>query len=365
MRQIFQGSDVMRAIVNLGCIAALALGQVASLAPAMAQNNDPRFQGNNNWNNNNNNWNNNNNNNNGQTVRCESRGDNRRECRADTRGGVRINQVFSGQCQQNRDWGWRDGMIWVDNGCRAEFITGSFGGSGGSWNNNNNNWNNGGNWSGDTIRCESRNNSYRECRADTRGGVQLVRVLGGNCQQNRSWGWRNDLIWVDNGCRADFQTRGANNNNNNNSSGGSDAALIIGGVAVAAGLAALIASGSKKKTPEATAGAQTGGQTATAPTTTKPPPPANGGQPARINVPTGGVTPDARPSLQTCLNEIARQIGATGGTEIALDRFDEVTAGNGGFRFRMVLKGIYPDETRSIPTFCRATPTSVIELTFG
>jgi hypothetical protein len=82
-------------------------------------------------------------------------------------------------------------------------------------------------------------------------------------------------------------------------------------------------------------------------------------------VPTGGVTPDARPSLQTCLNEIARQIGATGGTEIALDRFDEVTAGNGGFRFRMVLKGVYPDETRSIPTFCRATPTSVIELTFG
>lgn len=353
----------MRAIVNLGCIAALAFGQLAGAAPAMAQTQDRSG----NWNNGNNNWNNNNNNGNSQTVRCESRGNNRRECRADTRGGVRLNRVLGGQCQQGRDWGWRDGQIWVDNGCRGEFITGSFGGSGGNWNNNNNNnWNNGGgNWSGDTIRCESRNNNYRECRADTRGGVQLVRVLGGNCQQNRSWGWRNDLIWVDNGCRADFQTR-SGNNNNNNSSGGSDAALIIGGVAVAAGLAALIASSNKKKTPEATA-STTAPATGTAPPppATTQPPPANGGRPARINVPTGGVTPDARPSLQTCLNEIARQIGATGGTEIALDRFDEITAGNGGFRFRMVLKGIYPDETRSIPTFCRATPTNVIELTFG
>lgn len=358
----------MRGFVNFACMAALALGQVASIAPAMAQTRPANngFAGNGgSWNANDNNWNNNNNNNNGwnnnngngQTVRCESRGNDRRECRADTRGGVQLQRVLGGRCQQNRDWGWRNDRIWVDNGCRADFRTGSFGGSGGSWDNGNNN---GGNWNGNTIRCESRNYAYRECRTDTRGGVQLVRVLGGNCQMNRSWGWRNDLIWVDNGCRADFQTRNGNNNNNNNG-GGNDAALIIGGVAVAAGLAALIASSNKKKNAEAAAPAAGAAPGIPTPTT----PPTNGGKPARINVPTGGVTPDARPSLQTCLDEVARQIGATGGTEIGLERFDEVTAGNGGFRFRMVLKGIYPDETRSIPTFCRATPTNVIELTFG
>jgi hypothetical protein len=69
--------------------------------------------------------------------------------------------------------------------------------------------------------------------------------------------------------------------------------------------------------------------------------------------------------MQTCLNEAARQVGATGGTEIRLERLDDVQPGNGGFRFRFQLVAVYPDETRSIATFCRATPTNVVELTFG
>lgn len=215
----------------------------------------------------------------------------------------------------------------------------------------------GGNWNGATIRCESRNGRYSECRAETRGGVRLVRVRGGRCQQGRTWGWRADRIWVNNGCRADFQTRAGFGGGNGGGyyppqDNGPSTGAIIGGVAVAAGLVALLAASQKKKAPEATAAPDQ-------------PLAGTGGPPARITAATGGVTPEARPSLTTCLTEAARQIGATGGSEIRLDRIDEIEKGNGGYRFRFQLQGVYPDETRTIPTYCRATPTTLVELTFG
>ena len=233
------------------------------------------------------------------------------------------------------------------------------GNNGGGWGNNGNT---GGNWSGPTIRCESQGYRYRECRADSRGGVRLVRVRGGQCRQGSSWGYQTDFIWVNHGCRADFQTRFGNYNGN--SSNGPSAGAIIGGVAVAAGLVALLSSSNNQSSPPAAGNSP---PITTPPVTPPPfsPPPGSTGRPAIITANTGGVTPSARPSLNTCLTEAARQIGATGGTEIRLDRFDDVQPGNGGYRFRFQLLGIYPDETRTIPTFCRATPTTLVELTFG
>ncbi|KAB7648377.1 DUF3011 domain-containing protein [Polymorphobacter fuscus] len=235
------------------------------------------------------------------------------------------------------------------------------GNQGGSWNGGNwNGGNQGGNWDGASIRCESQNYRYRECRADTRGGVRLTRVRGGDCRQGHSWGYQRDVIWVNHGCRADFQTRNGGNNGNNGG-GGPSTGAIIGGVAVAAGLAALLAAGNKKKTPPAQNG------TAAPPLPQEPfvPPAGATGAPARITANTGDVTPSARPSLDTCLQEAARQIGATGGNEIRLDRLDDIQQGNGGYRFRFQLFAIYPDENRTIPVFCRATPTTLVELTFG
>jgi len=237
-------------------------------------------------------------------------------------------------------------------------------------NNNNNNWNNGGgNYSGDTVRCESKEYRYKECPADVRGGVRLNKTLGGDCREGRSWGTRNAAIWVDKGCRGEFQLRYGQNYNNNNNSGGTSAGDVVAGVAAAAGAAALIAaatSGGKKKSDSSTAAPPTAPPPATAPAAPPPPPaPVNTGQPTKNSVNTGGVLPDARPSLQVCLNEVAAQIGRGGGTEIQLDRFDEVTPGNGGYRFKMVLKAIYPNETRAVAVFCRATPTKLVELTFG
>ena len=62
---------------------------------------------------------------------------------------------------------------------------------------------------------------------------------------------------------------------------------------------------------------------------------------------------------------MARQIGATGGQEISINSIDDVEKGNGGYRFRFAINAVYPDATRVIPMYCRATPEKIIELTFG
>ncbi len=57
-----------------------------------------------------------------------------------------------------------------------------------------------------TVRCESANYRRNYCSADTRGGVRLTRQLGStNCVRGTSWDFDQNGIWVDNGCRADFE----------------------------------------------------------------------------------------------------------------------------------------------------------------
>ncbi|PZN92055.1 MAG: hypothetical protein DCF31_17960 [Alphaproteobacteria bacterium] len=95
-------------------------------------------------------------------------------------------------------------------------------------------------------------------------------------------------------------------------------------------------------------------------------PPSNAkGIPASINVDLNGMSAAARPSASTCLTEAARQIGATGGTEIRIDKLVDIEQGNGGYRFRLDLTAVYPDQTRLVPMYCRATPEKIVELTFG
>jgi hypothetical protein len=57
-----------------------------------------------------------------------------------------------------------------------------------------------------TIRCESNNNARNYCPADTRGGVRMSRQISGSaCTQGSTWGYESNQIWVDRGCRAEFQ----------------------------------------------------------------------------------------------------------------------------------------------------------------
>src|SRR5215831_17708332 len=67
----------------------------------------------------------------GQTITCSSDNGRLNHCMVDTRGGVRLTRQISGSpCTQGQTWGFDDRGIWVDRGCRAEFIVG---GGGGNW----------------------------------------------------------------------------------------------------------------------------------------------------------------------------------------------------------------------------------------
>jgi hypothetical protein len=60
--------------------------------------------------------------------------------------------------------------------------------------------------SGEVVRCSSENNRRTYCEADTRGGVLLLKQLEGRaCRLNETWGFDAKGIWVDRGCRGEFQ----------------------------------------------------------------------------------------------------------------------------------------------------------------
>jgi len=187
----------------------------------------------------------------GNTVRCESHGNDRNYCRANTRNGVKLdNQLSNSPCRYHDSWGYDNGGIWVDNGCRAEFRLGdtSWGGDG-SWG--------GGSVGGGsgTIVCESKGYQRNYCRADTRGGVSLDQQLssdgsrGGHCTYNSTWGYDSGGVWVSNGCRGRFQlghpgSRHSGYSGSQTSSHPSDhdAEKIVGAALVVGAIAALAAS---------------------------------------------------------------------------------------------------------------------------
>lgn len=57
------------------------------------------------------------------------------------------------------------------------------------------------------IVCSSLNYQPATCSVRTQGHVQLVRELstGNRCRQGRSWGFDDRSIWVNSGCRAEFE----------------------------------------------------------------------------------------------------------------------------------------------------------------
>ena len=140
----------------------------------------------------------------GSTVRCESNDGRTRRCSIDGRGRVQLSRQLSRTaCIEGRTWGSDRGGVWVSQGCRGEFTMsrGYGGGYGGGWNNS------GYGYGGQTFRCESNDGRTRECAANTRAGVQLVRQLSRSaCVQGRTWGYGRNGIWVSDGCRAEFRT---------------------------------------------------------------------------------------------------------------------------------------------------------------
>ncbi|MGC1906614.1 MAG: DUF3011 domain-containing protein, partial [Candidatus Acidiferrum sp.] len=56
------------------------------------------------------------------------------------------------------------------------------------------------------INCSSNDMRRNVCPVSTRGGVRLVRQRSdADCIYDRTWGYDGRGIWVDRGCRADFE----------------------------------------------------------------------------------------------------------------------------------------------------------------
>jgi len=132
-----------------------------------------------------------------QTVTCSSDDMQRHSCEIDTRGGAQLVRQISGSpCVFGRTWGYDARGIWVDRGCRAEFQVGSA-----SWNG----WDN-----GYITYCASDDGNRRFCPARTSSGVRLARQRSSaDCVLGLTWGYTRRGIWVDQGCRADFDLGGS------------------------------------------------------------------------------------------------------------------------------------------------------------
>jgi hypothetical protein len=193
------------------------------------------------------------------------------------------------------------------------------------------------NGQGRNIRCESWNYKYARCNADTAGGVRLSRVIAGDCRQGRSWGYSRNFVWVNRGCRAEFETRNGNGGGNNGPSTGA----VIAGVAVAAGLIALLASKGRKS--EA---------------------PKSGQQMAAINIGPDVVPAAAGPAFRTCIEEAARQIGATGGTSIRLLGAVNANQNRDEWQFQLPLEASWTNDSHPAPATCRATAAKLVDLSF-
>jgi hypothetical protein len=224
------------------------------------------------------------------------------------------------------------------------------------------------------VTCESRNNRTQRCNARTQNRVELL-TRSAACTR-RNWGYDQRHIWVSRNCRGTFAYGYGRNNWDRPGSGGPSAGAIIGGVTVAAGLAALLANRNNARPPSAVGNYPPPPPPPREPEARplpepepEPEPPAPAGPfppgpPAKVVADLSVLPADSRPSMNTCLQEAARQIGVTGGTQVRFDRLTWIEPGNGGWRFRAQLIATYPDAERILPLFCRATPTRVVELDF-
>ncbi len=173
---------------------------------------------------------------------CQSRYDRYQYCRTDTRGGVRLQrQLSKSDCIQNQTWGYDRNGIWVNGGCRAEFAIGDDGGGYGrdrdhngdrdrdydrgdrdydrsnrDYDRSNRDYDRGdrdryGERNSGVSRrfvCDAQGSGYRLCRADTQSGVRMIRQLSKTpCRQNQTWGYDRSGVWVNGGCRAEFEVR--------------------------------------------------------------------------------------------------------------------------------------------------------------
>lgn len=138
-------------------------------------------------------------------VVCESTGFGRQSCAANLRGYAfaSVRALSSARCDIGRNFGYDDGGVWVDQGCRGEFLFTYRGDQGGGYA--------GGPVAGDAagdlqVRCESRDNRRAACVADLRGYYlrDVRQISRTQCVEGQNFGFDDRGVWAQGGCRADF-----------------------------------------------------------------------------------------------------------------------------------------------------------------
>ena len=136
-------------------------------------------------------------------LTCESQSAARQQCPIAGATSIRlVRQISTNPCRLNESFGIGFGHVWVSNGCRGEFeVTVSGGQSSPSYPGP-------GTGLPNRITCESSNGQRNECRIRTGAQVQLVKQLSSSaCVRNTSWGTGYGVLWVDKGCRGEFEVR--------------------------------------------------------------------------------------------------------------------------------------------------------------
>ena len=125
-----------------------------------------------------------------QTITCSSNDNRRNSCNFPRRDIFVRRQISGSPCIQGRTWGTDNRGIWVDRGCRAEFALERN--------------RRGGRGPGQTITCSSNNNRRNWCELPRRNVTLNRQISGSPCVRGRTWGFDQQGIWVDRGCRAEF-----------------------------------------------------------------------------------------------------------------------------------------------------------------
>ncbi len=87
-----------------------------------------------------------------------------------------------------------------------------------------------------TVTCESKNNHHKRCKLGNHGYITMTRQLSrSSCIQGKTWDWDRKSIWVDDGCRAEFNVASSEHEDHHSSAG--EAAGVILGAALLGALA--------------------------------------------------------------------------------------------------------------------------------
>lgn len=131
-----------------------------------------------------------------RVLRCESKGGRWTHCPGSTDGGVElVQQLSKNPCMRNQSWGADKRGVWVSGGCRGEFqmISSSPRTSTAQQRRH-------------VVKCESRDKRAIRCTVETGLGVRLLKQLSrSECVEGRTWGYDANGVWVEDGCRAEFE----------------------------------------------------------------------------------------------------------------------------------------------------------------